>query len=182
MKNIAVTILVALIIGVLVLELFSFQVRETETVVVTRFGEPKRPVTEPGWYWKWLPPVEKVHTFDSRLQVFEGVLEETSTKGGDPIIVTTYIVWKIARPQKFLESVGTIKAVQEHLRSRLRDKQNSIIGRHYFSEFVNSDREKIRFAEIEAQMLQGLAGPVKELFPEAKERFLSMVPKKQRKN
>ena len=39
----------------------------------------------------------------------------------------------------------------------LRDTQNSIVGQYYFSDFVNSDPEKIKFEEIEAKMLDILA-------------------------
>lgn len=161
MKNLASIIFVLLVVVVLVVYLVSFQVRETETVVVTTFGEPKRSITEPGLYWKWPTPIQKVHRFDSRLQLFEGIMEETATKGGQPIIVTTYLVWNIAEPQKFLESVGTIEEAQRKLRGRLRDKQNTVIGQHYFSEFVNTDPVKIRFEAIEKKMLQALTAPIK---------------------
>ena len=162
MKNIAVTIFILLIVLVLVIYFISFQVRETESVLVTTFGEPKREIIKPGLYWKWPPPIEVVHRFDSRLQLYEGIMEETTTKGGEPIIVTSYVLWRIAEPRKFLESVGTIKGAEDHLRSRLREKQNSIIGQHYFSEFVNTDPKKIKFADIERDIFETLRGPVQQ--------------------
>ncbi len=162
MKNLTSIIFVLLVVVVLAVYLVSFQVRETESVVVTRFGRPKRSITEPGLYWKWPPPIERVHRFDSRVQLFEGIMEETTTKGGEPIIVTTYVTWKIAEPQKFLESVGTVKNAEEKLRGRVRDKQNTIIGQHYFSEFVNTDPERIRFDAIENQMHDALKVPVRK--------------------
>ena len=162
MKNIAVTIFILLIVLVLVIYFISFQVRETESVLVTTFGEPKREIIKPGLYWKWPPPIEVVHRFDSRLQLYEGIMEETTTKGGEPIIVTSYVLWRIAEPRKFLESVGTIKGAEDHLRSRLREKQNSIIGQHYFSEFVNTDPKKIKFADIERDIFETLKGPMRQ--------------------
>lgn len=161
MKNFATITFVILVVAVLGLYLVSFQVRETESVVVTTFGEPKKSITEPGWYWKWPAPIQRVHRFDARLHLLEGIMEETTTRGGEPIIVTAYLLWKVAEPRRFLESVGTVENVEEKLRSRLRDRQNTVIGRHNFSEFVNSDRERIRFAVIEEEIADSLREPLR---------------------
>ena len=157
MKNIAIAIFVALIIITLSLYLISFQVRETESCLVTTFGRPTRPLTKPGWYFKWPFPIQQVHTFDSRMKAFEVEMEETRTAGGEPIIVNTYVVWKIAGPLDFFNAIKTVKkAENEFLYSRIRNTQNNVIGRHYFSEFVNSDPTKIKFEEIQNEMLTDL--------------------------
>jgi len=109
MKNIAITIFIVLVVAIMVLYLVSFQVREIESVLVTTFGKPTREITEPGWYFKWPAPIQRVHPFDSRMRVFEAELGETTTKGAVPIIVNTFIVWKIAEPLEFFNAVGTIK-------------------------------------------------------------------------
>jgi membrane protease subunit HflC len=160
MKNLVSVICVVLIVTVLLLYLICFQVRETESALVMTFGKPDRAIIEPGLNFKWPAPIQMVYKFDSRLRVYDGVIEETTTRGGEPIVVTAYIVWKIAEPLKFFEAVGNDQRAQEHLANQLRDKRNSIIGQHYFSEFVNSDPNKIRFAAIEEQIKQELSEPV----------------------
>ncbi len=159
MKNIAIGIFVALIVVTLGLYLVSFQVRETESCVVTTFGRATADdeITAPGVYFKWPFPIQQVHEFDSRMQVFEPEPEETTTAGGEPIIVNAYVVWRVARPLEFFNAIKTVtKAQEELLRSRLRNTQNNIIGRHNFSDFVNSDPSKIKFEEIENEMLADL--------------------------
>ncbi|MCH7558383.1 MAG: protease modulator HflC [Planctomycetes bacterium] len=156
MKNIAITIFIALVAVVMGLYLITFQVRETESALVTRFGKPVREITEPKLYFKWPAPIERVHKFDSRMQVFEADLGETTTKGAVPIIVNTYVVWRIAEPLKFLNSVGTVKEAEVKLYSQITDTQNRVIGQHSFGEFVNSDAGKIKFKQIEAEMLADL--------------------------
>ena len=156
MKNIAITIFIALVAVVMGLYLIAFQVRETESALVTRFGKPVREITEPKLYFKWPAPIERVHKFDSRMKVFEADLGETTTKGAVPIIVNTYVVWRIAEPLKFLNSVGTVKEAEVKLYSQITDTQNRVIGQHSFGEFVNSDSEKIKFNQIEAEMLADL--------------------------
>ena len=161
MKNIAITILIVLVVAIMGLYLVSFQVREIQYALVTTFGKPTRQITEPGWYFKWPAPVERVLKFDSRLRVLEGDLGETTTKGAVPIIVNTYLVWKIAEPLQFYNAVGTIKEAQNKLLSQLGDTQNKVVGRHYFAEFVNSDPEKIKFKQVEDEMLSDLIQPVR---------------------
>jgi len=159
MKNIAIAIFVALIIITLGLYLISFQVRETESCLVTTFGKAtvEDQITAPGWYFKWPFPIQQVHRFDSRMRTYEVESEETTTAGGDPIIVSTYVVWKINKPLEFFNATKTVRRAQsEILHSRIRNTQNNVIGRHYFSEFVNSDPSKIAFESIQNEMLETL--------------------------
>ena len=162
MKNITITTFILLILVVLGLLFFSFQVREIESALVTTFGRPTRQITEPGWYFKWPPPIEWVHKFDSRMIDFESALVETTTKGAVPIIIKTYVVWKIAEPLKFFNSVETVKEAENKLRSQLKDTQNRIVGQYSFSEFVNSDKSRIKIDRIEQKMLSDLQLAVRD--------------------
>ena len=153
MKNITVTIFIVLLFIVLALVFTMFQVRETESALVLTFGKATRQITEPGLYFKWPPPIESVQKFDSRARGLVAELGETPTKGAVPIIVNTFIVWRIAEPLAFFNAVGTISDAESKLLSQISDTQNKVIGRHEFSEFVNSDPAKIKFDDIEKEML-----------------------------
>ncbi len=160
MKSIATTLLVIIIVVIMGLYFISFQVRETETVLVTTFKKASRSITEPGWYFKWPIPIQQVHRFDSRMQVLEGDVRETTTRGAVPIIVNTYVVWRIVEPLEFYNAVQTVKDAERKLLSRIGDIQNRVIGQHTFGEFVNSDPSKVKFEDIEKEMLDGLQGSV----------------------
>lgn len=164
MKNVTITVFIVLIVVVMGLYLFSFQVRETEAALVTTFGKATRPITEPDWYFKWPAPIQRVHKFDSRMTVFEADLGETTTKGAVPIIVNTYVVWKIAEPLSFFNAVGTIKEAKSKLYGYISDTQNRVIGRHAFGEFVNSDPSKIAIEQIEEEMLADLKPAVRDAY------------------
>jgi membrane protease subunit HflC len=153
MKNLTITIFLVLLFVVLALVFTMFQVRETESALVMTFGKATRQITEPGLYFKWPPPIEWVQKFDSRARVLEAELGETPTKGAVPIIVNTFIVWRIAEPLGFFNAVGTVSDAEAKLLSQISNTQNTVIGRHNFSEFVNNDPEKIKFEEIEQEML-----------------------------
>ncbi len=158
MKNITITIFIVLIVVILGLYFASFQVRETESALVTTFGNPKRVITEPGWYFKWPAPIQQVYKFDSRMRVYEANLGETTTKEAVPIIVNTYVVWRIAEPLQFFNANerGSVTEAERKLLGHISDTQNRIIGQHNFAEFVNSDSTKIKFEDIEREMRDDL--------------------------
>ena len=79
--------------------------------------------------------------------------EETPTAGSVPIIVDTEVLWRIAEPEQSLSPDHTRDKVEALLLSRIRDTNNRVIGRHYFSEFINSDPNRIQFQKIEQEML-----------------------------
>lgn len=162
-KKIAIPTLIAVIFSVLVLYLVLFQVRETESAFITRFGKPleDREITKPGLYLKWPTPIERVHRFDARMRVLDAPPTETTTRGAVPIIVTSYVVWRVAEPLKFLNAVGTIADANDAIRYRLSNAQNRVIGQYTFSEFVNSDPQKIKLAQIQAEMLKDLQEPAR---------------------
>jgi membrane protease subunit HflC len=155
MKNLTITIFILLIVAIMGLYLVTFQVRETETALITQFGEPLPVIIDPGLNYKWPRPIQRVYKFDSRMRVLEAEVAETTTKGAVPIIVNTYVVWKIADPLQFFNANehGSITKAKEKLVSQISDTQNRIIGQHYFSEFVNSDPSKIIFEDIGKEML-----------------------------
>jgi membrane protease subunit HflC len=164
MKSISIPLFLLVLLVVVALVSATFQVRETELALVTTFGKPTRQITEPGLYFKWPPPVEWVQKFDSRLRILEAELGETTTKGAVPVIVNTFVVWRIADPLVFFNAVGNVTEAEAKLRSQISDTQNKVIGRHFFSEFVNSDPEKVKFEQIEAEMLSELQAAIKDVY------------------
>lgn len=162
MKSAAITILVLLLIVILGFMLFSFQLRATEFALVLTFGKATEEgqITAPGLYFRWPAPVQRVHKFDCRERIFEADVGETTTKEATPVIVNTYVVWRIAEPLDFFNSVGTVKEAETKLLSQISDTQNKVIGGHSFAEFVNTDAKKIRFRQIEDEMLEVIKGPV----------------------
>jgi membrane protease subunit HflC len=164
MKNIGIPILVAILVLLMGLMLVTFQVRETELAFVTRFGDPVRTQDTPGLYFKWPTPIEKTHKYDARMRVFEADTGETTTKGAVPIIVKTYVVWRIANAEEFYKSVKTVEQAKSTLYSQISDTQNRIIGGYAFSEFVNSDPAKIKIVQIQQEMLNDLKGAIESVY------------------
>ncbi len=152
------SIMVAAIVGIiLLLTAITFQVRFGEVAVVTTFDKPTRSITEAGLYFKFPFPVQKVRKFDARLQVFDGRIEETFTKDAKNIIVLGTVAWRIKDPLKFLTSLGNFYEAQKNLEGLVRSYQNAIIGTYPLSSFISTDREKMKFDQIEEDILRPVA-------------------------
>src|SRR5512135_695438 len=108
-----------LIIGVLLiiifgLLLFVFQVRQSEVAVVTTFGKPTRPITEPGPHLKLPYPIQIVYKFDQRVQNFEDPLTQGLTSDGFNVDTSVFVGWKITDPTAFFPKfAGTSDPIAE---------------------------------------------------------------------
>jgi len=144
-----------LLLIIFILLLFVFQVRQTEVAVVTTFGKATRPITEPGAYWKWPWPVQKVHKFDNRINDLESRFEQVLTSDGYNLLVQVYAGWRISEPQLFFPRFGgsTNRAI-ESLEGLLRNAYSGVVGKYPFSAFISTDPKALKFSEIEQEMLK----------------------------
>jgi membrane protease subunit HflC len=145
-----VAVVVALI---LVFSAITFRVRFGEVAVLTTFDRPIRSITEPGLYFKFPFPIQRVHRFDARLQVFDGRIEQTYTKDAKNIVVLGTTAWRVKDPLRFLQTVGNFADAKRNLEGLTRGYKHAVIGRHPLSSLISADEEKMRFDEIEQEIL-----------------------------
>ena len=158
MKRNLLTVIIGLVLIVIfALLLFVFQVRQSEIAVVTTFGKPTR-MAEPGPHLKWPWPIQKVYTFDQRIQNFSDKFSQTLTADNNNLIVTIYIGWKISDAKAFFPKFagGSVSAAQQQLEGMLRSAKNAVIGKHTLSEFVNADPKELQFNAIEKEIEQAV--------------------------
>src|SRR6185369_10163702 len=96
-RNPVLIIIGVVLLGILALLLFVFQVRQSEVAVVTTFGKPTRPITEPGAHFKLPWPIQKVYKFDQRVQNFEDALTEGITSDSFNLLTSVYVGWRITQ-------------------------------------------------------------------------------------
>lgn len=154
------------IILILVLHMVTYQVRYNEVAVRRTFGkiEPPGPdgrsadvKTEPGLYFKWPWPIQQVAIFDNRIQLTETVGEETPTRDGKNVIVTTAVGWSIADPYTFSIRNQDMKDAERKLQVRVRNDQKTVISRYDFAHFVSTDRNELKYDDIEREILEAVA-------------------------
>ena len=156
MKRNPITLTVgSLLLVVFGLLLVVFQVRTTEVAVVTTFGKPTRPITEPGLKLKWPWPIQIEHKLDRRVHVLEGKFEEVLTPDGFNLLATVYTGWTIDDPKTFFPKFagGSIPEAEKTLDGLVRTVKNEVIGQHPFGHFISTDPKELKFAEIENEIL-----------------------------
>jgi membrane protease subunit HflC len=154
-------LLLILIFGFL---LFSFQVRTTEVAVVTTFGNPTRPITKPNLYFKWPWPIQKVWTFDNRVQNFEDRLTEGLTQDSFNLLTSVYVGWKVSDPEaffpRFAGSANPMGAAEALLDQWLGNAKTAVVGQHPLSDFVSTTDNGAAFVEIEKEILAAVQAKI----------------------
>src|SRR5277367_5700560 len=154
-RNLLTIVIGAVLIVIFALLLFVFQVRKSEVAVVTTFGKPTtQPYVEPGAYFKWPWPIQKVYKFDQRVQNFEDKYSENLTKDQINLLASVYVGWKISDAATFFPKFagGSVPAAQRMLESMLRSAKSAVIGKHPLSEFVNANPQDLKFDAIEGEI------------------------------
>jgi membrane protease subunit HflC len=90
MARSAVTLIVLIAIGLLMLNSILFEVRETEQVVITQFGKPVRVIKDAGLYAKLPDPVQSTRRFDKRLLLYDVKPSEFLTADKKNLILNMY--------------------------------------------------------------------------------------------
>ena len=113
--------------------------------VVVEFG--------PGLYWKnWKRPfMQKVITFDGRLQMYVAQPKDMVTRDKQKLLVDDYAIWRIENPQRFFVKVrdeqGALLRLDDSIYSIVRDK----LSKHDMPQIVRSTiGKKIESAEDSA--------------------------------
>ena len=154
--------LLAIIFGLL---LFTFQVRQSEVVVVTTFGKPTRTIAKPGAYWRAPWGIQMIHRLDQRVQNFEDTLTEGITRDGYNLLTSVYVGWKITQPEvffpKFAGNPDPIAEAQKGLERVLSHYKSAVVGKHPLSDFVSATDNGTNFLAIESEMLAAVQAEVR---------------------
>jgi len=152
-RNLITVIVGALLVVILAMLLFAFQVRYGQVAVVTTFGKPVHNYDKPGLYFKWPWPVQRVYKFDGRIQNFQDKSNETITRDNNDLIVTIFAGWKISDASEFYPKfLGSVPYAQNVLEGMLRNAKNAVVSSNNLSAFVNPDPAQLRFDQMEDQI------------------------------
>lgn len=159
-RNVSTFAIGAVLIVIFALLLFMFQLSQSQTAVVTTFGKPVRNIQEPGAYFKWPWPIQRVYKFDARIQNFEDTFSEGLTADQNNLITCVYVGWKISNAADFLNHFrdGSVPAAQTMLESMLRTANLAVVSKHPLSDFVNADPAALKFDAIQNDIEQAVQG------------------------
>ncbi len=139
---------------VVVLAFFGFtaEVREGECAVITRFGEPRAEITEAGLYLRLPWPFEDIVKYDARRQYMESSYLEALTRDKRNIILNSYVVWQIADPLTYHNSVRASEIAVQYIRDLVSNATNGVLGGYDLTGLVSLDEEKIKIEEIQEEI------------------------------
>ncbi len=119
-----------------------FTVNEKEQVLVRRFGEVTRTVTEPGLNFK-VPFIDEATYFDKRLLSFDGEVQEIPTVDQKQLIVDVYAKYQITDPLLFFQSVNSIAGIQARLPNVINSALREVLGDVPLSRILTDDRARL---------------------------------------
>ena len=153
MKRIILLFLFGVLI-ILTCALIMFTVRETEYVIVTRFGKPVRIIEDSGLQFKLPGFFETVNRIDRRVNVF--VTQPIQLLLGDknPIILTCYVCWRVNDPALFFQSVAAAESAQQKLGDMINSQLGIVLGDYRLNQIINTDQKQGKLVEIESRILQ----------------------------
>lgn len=140
----------------LVLFWFGFvcQVRDGSCAVILRFGAVREEITESGIYLKLPWPFETVVTYDARYQYLESNQLETTTKDKRNVILQSYVVWQIADPVLYHNSVGAQGTTDAYIKDQVFSATNATLGGYALKELVSLEKETIKIDQIQEEICQ----------------------------
>jgi modulator of FtsH protease HflC len=144
----------AVIVGLAAVVVFSkplpFIVDATDYAIVTAFGKPTQVLTSPGLGFR--SAYESLRTLDRRLFVYGSPPAEFLTLEKTQVIAAGTVLWRVAEPRKFFETVFDRTGAESRLGDVLFAELGAAIGRNPLTGFVSIDPKTYRADEIVAEI------------------------------
>jgi membrane protease subunit HflC len=135
----------SLVLGIMVVLAMSlFTVDQRQFAIIFQLGEIKEVIREPGLNFKW-PLIQNVRFFDRRILTLDSVEPERFlTAEKKPVLVDSFVKWRIDDVQKYYISVGGDEMIAK---TRLSQTVNSGLreefGKRTVHDVVSGARDKI---------------------------------------
>ena len=151
----------AIVVGLLLLVmlvLFSttYTVRFHEVAVKTTFGKEETVQNDPGVHFRYPLFIDRVRTYDKRIQLAETPLMETPTADGQSVMVKAFLMWRVD-PENVLRFAQSypdkMTDADRPLRDQLRTAVKGGVGRYAFDELIGADS---RLPQAETEILAQL--------------------------
>jgi modulator of FtsH protease HflC len=140
-----------------------------QAVVVTRFGDPLRVLTQPGLAWKLPTPIESTLDVDLRLRTTTSGLQDVGTRDGLRVLVQAFLAWRVpadpVRVRQFIRAAGNDPdEAARQLRSFVGSALQTTASNFDLTDLVNTDPSKVRLAAFEQQLREAVAQQVLDIY------------------
>lgn len=144
-------------------------VTDGQAVVITRFGDPVRVLTEPGLAWKVPAPIDSTIKVDLRLHTTSSGVQDVGTRDGLRILVQAFLAWRVpdepAHIQQFLRATGNNPdEAARQLRSFIGSALQITASNFDLDDLVNTDRTHVQLSMFEHQLQSTIAAQVLSIY------------------
>ncbi|MCU0610924.1 MAG: protease modulator HflC [Candidatus Eisenbacteria bacterium] len=144
--------LVALVCA-MVVRFSMFTISAGEAAIVTQFGKPVATITEPGLRWKLPGFLQRVNRMDARIEVFNGQPIQLLLGDKNPVIVTTFIAWRVDDPLLFFRSLARAEVARQKLGDMVVSALGSSLADYTLDDIINADPDSVKLEELERRVL-----------------------------
>jgi membrane protease subunit HflC len=130
----------------------AFTIDETQFAIVTQFGRPVRTITTAGLKLKW--PWQSLLSFEKRLMVYNPRPSEFLTRDKKNIVVDTYVAWRIADPNRFLQTVNDPAGAEMRLHDSVWAIAAAALGNTDLSALVSIRPEDVKVQDVMRQVAE----------------------------
>jgi membrane protease subunit HflC len=151
----------AVVVGLLLLVLLvlfstTYTVRFHEVAVKTTFGKEETVQNEPGVHFRYPLFIDRVRTYDKRIQLIETPMVEAPTADGQSVMVRAFLMWRVDPDNvlRFAQSYPKqMSDADRPLRDQLQTAVKGGLGRYAFDDLIGTDS---RLPQAEAEILAQL--------------------------
>src|SRR5436190_10254853 len=149
-KLLTITILALVAFTLLYRSVFTLD--ETQFAIVTQFGKPVRTLTTAGLKLKW--PWQSLLNFEKRLLVYNPRPSEFLTRDKKNIVVDSYVAWRIADPNRFLQTVNDLTGAEMRLHDTVWAAAAAALGNTDLSALVSIKPEEVKVEDVMRQVTE----------------------------
>ncbi|MEE2782300.1 MAG: protease modulator HflC [Pseudomonadota bacterium] len=118
-----------------------FKVHETERAILLQFGNMVEADLAPGLHFK-IPIAQEVKRFDARVLTLDSEPETYFTLEKKPLIVDSFVKWKVSEVKKFYERASfEFERAQRLLQERVNEGLRNQISRRDMHEVISGQRD-----------------------------------------
>jgi membrane protease subunit HflC len=135
--------LVIILVAIGIASQALFRVQETERAILLQFGNLVGSDLQPGLHFK-LPIAQEAKKFDARVLTLDSNPETYYTLEKKPLIVDSFVKWKVSDVASFYESASfDIRRAERLLQERVNEGLRNQISRRDMHEVVSGERDQL---------------------------------------
>ena len=149
------TLLFVVGIAVIVLGIVAssalFTVQQTQQALVLQFGNFIRTVQEPGLHVK-IPFIQDVQYYEKRVLNLDPGAERVILSGQKPLLVDSFVRYRIIDPLQFFKTVRTEQALKDRLEPILNSSMRDLLGNVTLASVLSQERATM-MVELRAKVI-----------------------------